>query len=111
MGISVIGASAAPASPIKSIQRGVTSSATTVTISAVNTSKCLVTSFSNASDGDVNTSVANTGASSGSSSLGWWASGVLFGTGWAARASGAYLANSTQLATTGPTRWEVVEFV
>jgi len=96
------------ASSIKSIQRGVTTSATTVTIATVDTSKCLVNSFSNATTGDVATT---TGLSAGATTRASYATAVNFGTDWAARANGAYLLSSTELVTTGATRWEVVEFI
>jgi hypothetical protein len=106
MGISVIGGGAASASPIKSIQRGVTTSATTVTISAVNTAKSFVTSFSNASTGNVSGSNSNTPSGNPG-----YTSSVNFGTDWAAKSFGAYLSSGTQLVTTGPVRWEVIEYV
>lgn len=57
-------------SPIKNVQRGVSVAAGDITITAVNTSKTMVTSFSNGSDGTVAPSgniAAYTGSTSGRS--------------------------------------------
>ena len=95
---------AAP-SPIKSIQRGVTTSATTVTITAVNPAKAFVTSFSDASSGNVSGSF--TQSPNGNPG---YANPINFGTDWAAKSFGAYLQSGTQLVTTGPVRWQVIEY-
>lgn len=103
MGIDVIGGS--PASPIKSIQRGVTTGATTVTITAVNPAKAFVTSFSDASTGNVGTNWQS--SPTGSPVL---VNAITFGTDWAAKTFGAYLQSGTELVTTGPVRWQVIEY-
>ncbi len=97
---------AAAASPIKSIQRGVTTGAATVTITAVNPAKAFVTSFSDASTGNVGASfnVSPTGSSG-------FANPINFGTDWAAKSFGAYLQSGTELVTTGAVRWQVIEYV
>lgn len=108
MGISVIGGATGGGSPIKSIQRGVTTSAATVTIAAIDPAKSFVNSFSNGSTGNV----GFTWASVASSSAGAYAAtSALFGADWASKSFGAYIASSTELVTTGPTRWEIVEYV
>lgn len=89
---------------IKSIQRGVTTSATTVTITSVNLGKAFVTSYSDACTGDV--TLTNSAGPETTS----WTSSLQFGTQWASRNFGAYLASSTELVTSGAVRWEVVEF-
>lgn len=93
--------------PIKSIQRGVAASATTVTISSVDITKSFVSTFSNSSSGDVSAS-GNFFSNSGSSYL--WSGTVSTGTSFAAGNYGAYLSNSTSLVTSGPCYYEIVEY-
>lgn len=101
MGISVF---PAVTGGIKSIQRGVTTVASTVAITAVNTSKAFVTSYSDSSTGNVS-GVFSSGANA--FRIG---DPVNFGTTWATRQNGAYLVSSTHLYTSGATRWQIVEF-
>lgn len=116
-------------SPIKSIQRGSASSAGSVTISSVNSSKAFVRSFSTGSAG----TVAGTGNTSGTYNpsggniFGSGGGGFISGGGSAATYSGtrslsagatsltsarygAYLSNSTTLVVDGACRWEVIEY-
>ena len=112
---------------IKSIQRGSTVSAGSVTISSVNTSKSFVTSFSTGSAGTVATNSSESGtltpiggscASQGnqSNSPGSWpaysGTRTLSG-GTTALTSAEYgvtIANSTTLTATGACRWQVIEY-
>jgi hypothetical protein len=115
-------------SPIKSIQRGSAGSATTITISAVDTSKTFVRSFSTGASGTL--------APSGNASTTWTPSGgstsysgggnVQVSGSWpnysasvsisggstnlTTSEGGAYLANSTQITTTGACNYEVIEY-
>jgi len=94
---------------LKSIQRGVSNNATSVTITAVDTNKSFVNTFPIASSGDssVSASVAG-GPYTGSVGVD---SSVNFSTGFTTTKYGAYLSTSTTLVTTGPCRWEIVEFL
>jgi hypothetical protein len=111
---------------IKSVQRGLASSAGTVTITAVDISKSFVQVFGTTSSGTIAASgtigaqghnassgVAGSnyspGPSGGSSSVA--ASSISGGTNnlLAATAQG-YLSNSTSLVVSHPCRWEVIEF-
>jgi len=96
-------------SPIKSIQRGVSNNATSVTINAVDTTKSFVNTFPIASSGDSSVSANMTGGPY-TASIGV-SSSVNFGTSFTTTEYGAYLSTSTTLVTTGPCRWEIVEFL
>ena len=128
MGVATI--PAASSAPIKSIQRGVAASAGTITISAVDTSKTFVRSFSNGSAGSVGGTGTDSGALSpsggdvrlarGGSQLpggsGSWPSLVgtrTFAAGATSLTSASYgvvLTNSTTLTADGACYWEVVEY-
>ena len=112
---------------VKSIQRGSTASAGNVTISAVNTSKSFVISFSTGSAGTVAINSSESGTltpnggscasqGNGSNSGGSWptysGSRSLSGgsTSLYSAEYGAHLTNSTTLTTTGSCRWEIVEY-
>lgn len=118
-------------SPIKSIQRGVATTAGTVTISAVDTSKSTVRSFSTGSAGAVATNSTipahglsgSIGAGSPGTPPAWSGSTTRGMSGTIAEVTmtggstdlkteqyGAYLSGPTSLVVTGPCRWEVVEF-
>jgi hypothetical protein len=119
-----------PASPIKSIQRGTTASAGTVTISSINTAKAFIRSASKGSAGTVaatgtiaSTSLSGsvsfssgTGLTSGSGQ-----NGSISGTVAATSISGgttnltskvysAVITNATTITCDGPVEWEVVEY-
>ncbi len=112
---------------IKSVQRGSTASSGSITISAVNTLKTFVRSYSTGSAGTVSTdsneqgtltpiggSCSSTG--NGANASGSWPqySGTrTFAGGTTALTSkefGVYLSNSTTLTATGACRWEVIEY-
>lgn len=108
---------------IKSIQRGSTAVAGTITISAVNTTKTTVNSFSTASTGAIalaGTTSGSTNGNSGTQNLCGLGSGggqvvaSISSTGstntLVSQVAGAYLSSSTQITTTGACRYEVVEF-
>jgi hypothetical protein len=131
MGYSVFPAAAGGG--IKSVQRGQAVSAGSITITAVDTTKTFVRSFSEGAAGTVATNSTSTGTLSpsggatGTSSiyinnggirvdLGSYPSysgtrtlsgGTMDAT---VKAMGVYLSNSTTLVATGACRWEVVEF-
>lgn len=109
---------------IKSIQRGTAASAGTVTISAVDVNKSVVTSFSNGSSGVVglsgNTTISYGGTGAGGTNTGWGSNSggtisanisISGGTNTlVAAVSGAYLSSSTQITVDGPCIWQVVEY-
>jgi hypothetical protein len=93
---------------IKSVQRGSAGSATSVTITAVDTAKSFVHTFPTASSGDVS---MGQGSWNGQNQVtSFYGSTIALGTSQFAKKYGAYLSNSTTLVTTGACRWEVVEF-
>jgi len=107
MGIALL--PAAGAGGLKAVQRGVSSTAETVTITAVDTNKSFVRSFSTAASSSPSmSSYVAGGPYEGSISLSY-----LLNTGstFAVASYGAYLTGSTTLVTTGPCRWEIVEFL
>jgi hypothetical protein len=108
---------------IKSIQRGSTAVAGAITITAVDTTKTTVNSFSTASTG----AIALAGTTSGSTTRGSSGATQAIGVGGSnqvvanisstgstntlvSQVAGAYLSSSTQITTTGACRYEVVEF-
>lgn len=112
---------------IKSVQRGSTASAGSITIASVDVLKTFVRSYSTGSTGTVNTDgneqgslVPNGGSCSttgnGANAGGSWPtySGTrTFAGGTTAlwsREFGVYLTNSTTLTATGACRWEVIEY-
>lgn len=128
MGISQIGVNTS-SSPIKSIQRGVATTAGNITISSVDLNKSMVTSFSTGSSGSVGATGTITGTitptggwTTGRSNTGGQGGEGIFPTYSGTRTlsagetnltsavNGAYLSNSTTLVVTGPCRWEIVEF-
>jgi hypothetical protein len=130
-------ASSGISSVVRSVQRGVASSAGNVTISSVNVDKSQVTSFSTGAAGSaaVNGSMRSRLQNNNAPSLSDQAEGhytqggfgrytfahySIFGASQVlsggtstltAASHGAYLSNSTTLAVTGPCRYEVVEYV
>jgi hypothetical protein len=118
----------ATSSMIKSVQRGSAASAGNITISAIDTSKSFVTSFSTASAGSVGTNSSTTGTLTPSggnvsvSSPSFNPAGGSFpnyvgtrtysggSTSLISASYGAYIADSTTITTTGACRWEVVEY-
>jgi hypothetical protein len=92
---------------IKSIQRGEALSATSITITSVSTTKTTVKSFGTASSGSVG---INTNSGAGLGPV--WRQSATWngGTGFFAGTYGAYLSNATTIVTTGPCRYEIVEF-
>jgi hypothetical protein len=110
---------------IKSIQRGSTSVAGTITISAVDMAKTTVYSFSTASTGVIALAGSLSGTIDGAST-GGAVNPVGISTGsrqmnvnltaagstntLVSKVAGAYLSSSTQITTTGACRYEVVEF-
>ena len=102
MGISVFPASAGGG--IKLVQRGQATSAGNTTITAIDTTKAFIRSFSTASSGDVGTTRTDAGQNNS------YASSVNFGAAWAAAEMGVYIVDSTTITATGACRWEVVEF-
>jgi hypothetical protein len=131
MGISVIGA-VVSASPLKSVQRGLASAAGNITISAVNPAKTIINSFSTSSAGTVATTGSITGTLNPSGGNVSGQSAAVSGNGGNQTGSfasypvslsisggstdlttaqyGAYLVDATTIATTGPCRYEVIEF-
>lgn len=103
MGISVIPAAAGGG--IKLVQRGNAASAGNITITAVDTTKAYVTTFSSASTERQVQMNHTIGPSSGS-----YGASFDMGTNFIVGVNGAYLSNSTTLVATGACRWEVVEF-
>lgn len=117
-------------SPVKSIQRGSTASAGSITISSIDTTKSFVRSYSTGSAGSVGVSGSESGtlnptgaynfggtgggnASSGGGSFPQYAgtrSLSAGGTSIAVIEYGAYIVNSTTVTVTGSCRWEVVEY-
>lgn len=128
MGISVIPAPAGGG--IKLVQRGQATSSGSITITAVDTTKAFVRSFSEGAAGTVASNSSHYGSAPGSgkippgaSDLGnsgsdgsWgsstqWSRALNGGTMDATtKQMGVYLSNSTTLIATGACRWEVVEF-
>jgi hypothetical protein len=114
---------------IKLVQRGQAVSAGSITITAVDTTKTFVRSFSEGAAGTVATNSASNGtlSPSGGQQVGDYA-GVVAGEKGTApsyvgtrtlsggtmdattKQMGVYLSNSTTLVATGACRWEVVEF-
>lgn len=115
-------------SPVKSTQRGTSSSAGNITISSVDTSKSFVTSFSTGSAG----TVAGSGNTSGTYTPSGGAVGAPGGnfnqsgsfptysgtrslsggsTSLASARYGAYLINSTTITVTGACSWQIVEYL
>jgi hypothetical protein len=96
---------------IKSVQRGLATSAGTVTITAVNMSKSFVTCFGTTSNASNSGSLNLTGASStGNGYVNYNGTLSTSGTGLIAATVQGYLTNSTTLTVSGGCRWEVVEF-
>jgi hypothetical protein len=108
---------------IKSIQRGSTAVAGAITITAVNTTKTTVNSFSTASTGVIALAGTTSGSTIGNSgttnpcglgSGGGQIVANISSTGstntLVSQVAGAYLSSSTQITTTGACRYEVVEF-
>ena len=126
MGVSTFPATS---SIIKLVQRGSTASAGSVTITAVDTNKTFVRSFSNASSGSVGTASSTSGTYTPSggnvsvSSPSFNPAGGSFPnyigtrsysggtTSLTSASNGAYLSNSTTVITTGACFWEVVEYL
>lgn len=118
----------ATTSLIKSVQRGSTASAGSVTISSVDTTKAFIRSFSNASAGSIGTNSSTSGTLSPSggnvsvSSPNFNPAGGSFptyigtrtfsggSTSLVSASYGAFLANSTTVTTDGACFWEVVEY-
>ena len=114
---------------IKLVQRGQATSSGNTTITAIDTTKAFIRSFSEGASGTVatnstfygvNTSggtapaaattVAIGNQSGGSSGQGWsgpFSGGTMDAT---TKQMGAYIVNSTTITATGACRWEVVEF-
>jgi uncharacterized protein (UPF0333 family) len=131
MGISVIGV-IAPASPLKSVQRGLAASAGNITITAVNPAKTIINSFSTSSAGTVAATGSVTGTLTPSGGNVSGQSAAVSGNGGNQTGSfatypvdlsisggstnlttaqyGAYLVDATTIAVTGPCRYEVIEF-
>jgi len=122
----------AVASPVKLVQRGQAVSAGTITITAVDTTKTFVRSFSEGSAGSVAAAGSITGTLSpaggsvrGGGGGNYGANNVVTGsfasysgtrtlaggtTDVTAKQMGVYLTGSTTLVATGACRWEVVEY-
>jgi hypothetical protein len=94
---------------IKSVQRGVSSTAETVTITAVNVDKSFVTVFSDSAS-PTSSTINWASYNSQNQVTRYAANSASWGANWALSEYGAYLSGSTSLVTTGPCRWEVVEF-
>jgi hypothetical protein len=120
---------AAAGGGIKLVQRGQAVSAGSITITAVDTTKTFVRSFSEGSAGTVASNSVSTGtlSPSGGTTQGatggnnWQGGGTQWGVAGTRTLSGGtmdatvkqmgvYLSNSTTLVATGACRWEVVEF-
>jgi hypothetical protein len=117
-------------SPIKSIQRGVASSAGNITISSIDTSKSFIRSYSTGAAGSAGVVGSESGTLSptgfysfggtggGNASAGGGSFPNYAGTRSNAAGSttitvseyGAYIVNSTTITATGSCRWEVVEY-
>jgi hypothetical protein len=126
MGISVIPAPAGGG--IKLVQRGQAASAGNTTITAIDTTKAFIRSFSEGASGTVatNSTMWGVGSNAGfgaqgstntgtgadiSSSQNSWSKALGGGTMDATtKQMGAYIVNSTTITATGACRWEVVEF-
>jgi len=118
----------ATASIVKSIQRGSAASAGNVTISAIDTSKSFINSFSNGSAGSIATNSSTNGTyTPQGGNFGQYSQSYNPGSGnWPnlvgtrsfsggstsliSSAYGAYIVNSTTITVTGACRWEVVEY-
>ena len=133
MGIEVLGAQTS-ASPIKSIQRGVATSAGNIVISEVNINKTIVNSFSTgsagtvAATGEVDISLSPTGGAVSSGGIGSYTGGYYVNasgsyptysgtspitngtTDLTVAQYGAHLVDSTTISVSGPCRYEVIEF-
>lgn len=117
-------------SPIKLIQRGLASSAGSITITAIDTTKSFIRSYSTGSAGTIGATGTESGTLSptGSYSFGGTGGGnasngggsfpSFAGTRTTSAGTtsltvveyGAYIANSTTITATGACRWEVVEY-
>lgn len=114
---------------VKSVQRGYTSSASTITISTVNPSKTFTRSFSDGASGTVaitgtssgtysptTSNIGGTGGTFSSSSLGAWpdyTGSRSFTAGQTSVTSGRYgiyLSSPTQIVADGSCYWEVIEY-
>jgi hypothetical protein len=118
----------ATSSTIKSVQRGSAASAGNVTISAIDTAKSFVNSFSTGSAGSVQTDSATGGTYTPSGgNIGQYSQSFNPGSGsypnlvgtrsfsggstsLVSASYGAYIVNSTTITVSGPCRWEVVEY-
>ena len=119
---------AAAGGGIKLVQRGQATSSGNTTITAIDTTKAFIRSFSEGAAGTVATNstmwgISNnggfgatsstgtgTGTDHGTSSAGWsraLGSGTMDAT---TKQMGVYIVNSTTITATGACRWEVVEF-
>jgi hypothetical protein len=120
---------AAGGSPVKSIQRGTAASAGNITITAVDTAKTFVRSYSSGSAGSVGVTGTSTGTlspsvtagngeggSSGAGARGGWPSYsgtrtlAAGATALTAAEFGVYLVDSTTITATGACNFEVVEY-
>jgi hypothetical protein len=127
MGIAII--PAAGGGGIKLVQRGQATSAGNTTITAIDTTKAFIRSFSEGASGTVATNSivfaisnsagkmysgstdAGTGEGLSQGSNGQWSRALGGGTMDATtKQMGAYIVNSTTITATGACRWEVVEF-
>lgn len=126
MGVTIF--PAASAAPVKSIQRGSAASAGTITISAIDTTKSFVRSYSTGSAGSVGITGTNAGTLSPSGgqnsqqagggamtpgSFPTYAGTRTITAGATALVSaeyGIYITNSTTITATGACNWEVVEY-
>lgn len=113
---------------IKSVQRGSTASAGNITISAINTSKSFINSFSNGSAGSIGTNSSTSGTYSPSGgNLAAYSTSFNPGSGsypnligtrtfsggstsLTSASYGASIVNSTTINATGACWWEVVEY-
>ncbi len=113
---------------IKSVQRGSAASAGNVTISAIDTAKSFVNSFSTGSAGSVQTNSETTGTYNPSGgNIGQYSQSYNPGSGsypnltgtrsftggttsLVSASYGAYIVNSTTITVSGACRWEVVEY-
>lgn len=120
MGLSVFPAPAGGG--IKSVQRGLASSAGTVTITSVDISKSFVNVYGTASSGtiaasadvvvnSINLARAGYQNGTGGNSAGTFSASLSGGSNnLVAATTQGYLSNSTSLVVSGACRWEVVEF-
>ena len=115
-------------STIKSVQRGSAVSAGNVTISAIDTAKSFVSSFSTGAAGSVQTDSSTTGTYTPSGgNIGQYSQSYNPGSGsypnltgtrtfsgglttLVSASYGAYIASSTTITVSGACRWEVVEY-